>query len=79
MEWCVTAVWVSVCFGAMLVTALAHAVLCWCRWLDSNQMSTIANGTFSGLTALTELYGAGLWAGWSLLRLVLAWIWGAEG
>ncbi len=63
----------------MRATALAHAVLCWCRWLSSNQISTIANGTFAGLTALTELYGAGLWAGMSLLRFVLAWIWGAEG
>jgi hypothetical protein len=29
--------------------------------LYSNQISTIANGAFTGLTALTELYGAGLW------------------
>ncbi len=61
MEWCVTAVWVSVCFGAMLVTALAHAVACRRRSLNSNQISTIVNGTFVGLTALTVLYVAGLW------------------
>ncbi len=60
MEWCVTAVWVSVCFGA-IVTALAHAVVCLRRELYNNQISTIANGTFAGLTALTVLYGAGLW------------------
>jgi hypothetical protein len=28
--------------------------------LSYNQISTIANGTFAGLTALTQLYGAGL-------------------
>jgi hypothetical protein len=44
------------------MTALADAVLCRCRRLDSNQIRTIANGAFAGLTALTELYGAGLWA-----------------
>jgi hypothetical protein len=43
------------------VTALAHAVVCRRRWLYTNQISTIANGAFTGLTALTELYGAGLW------------------
>jgi hypothetical protein len=31
-----------------------------CRYLDSNQISTIANGTFAALTVLTQLYGAGL-------------------
>jgi hypothetical protein len=29
--------------------------------LNNNQISTIANGTFAGLTALQYLYGAGLW------------------
>jgi hypothetical protein len=48
-------------FEAVLATALAHAVFCRRRWLTSNQISTIANGAFAGLTALTELYGTGLW------------------
>jgi hypothetical protein len=30
--------------------------------LYSNQISTIANGAFAGLTGLTYLYDAGLWA-----------------
>ncbi len=59
-QWCITAVWVSVCFGAMLVTALAHAVVVRRRYLYNNQISTIANGTFAELTALSELYSAGL-------------------
>jgi hypothetical protein len=29
--------------------------------LWGNQISIIANGAFSGLTALSQLYGAGLW------------------
>jgi hypothetical protein len=29
--------------------------------LDNNTISTIANGAFTGLTALTSLYGVGLW------------------
>ncbi len=52
-------------------TALAHAVVSRCRALYMNQISTITNGTFAGLTALTELYGAGLWAG--LSSLLAAW------
>ncbi len=55
---CVCAV--RVCFGAVLATALAHPVACRRRYLNSNQISTIANGTFAGLTTLTSLYGAGL-------------------
>ncbi len=43
------------------MTAPAHAVVCRCRSLWGNRISTIANGTFAGLTALTELYGAVLW------------------
>ncbi len=49
------------CLGAVCTTALGHAVICRRRRLDSNQISIIANGTFAGLTALTRLYGAGLW------------------
>jgi hypothetical protein len=41
-------------------TVLAHALVCRRRWLDSNHISTIANGAFTGLTALTHLYGTGL-------------------
>jgi hypothetical protein len=44
-----------------VMTAFAHAVVCWRRDLGINQISSLANGTFSGLTALTILYGAGLW------------------
>jgi hypothetical protein len=51
--------------------ALAHAVACRRRDLDSNQISTIANGAFAGLTALTDLYDAGLWGGRSLLLTAL--------
>ncbi len=54
------------------MTALAYAVVCRCRDLWNNQISTIANGTFTGLTALTQLYGAGLWGFWLSLVLV-AW------
>jgi hypothetical protein len=43
------------------VAAPAHAVVYPYRGLDNNQISTIANGAFAGLTALTGLYGAGLW------------------
>jgi hypothetical protein len=45
------------------VPALTHAVVCRRRRLHSNQISTIADGAFAGLTALLSLYGAGLWAG----------------
>jgi asparagine N-glycosylation enzyme membrane subunit Stt3 len=47
--------------GAMCTNALVHAVVCLRRRLSSNQISIIANGTFAGLTALTWLYGVGLW------------------
>jgi hypothetical protein len=59
---------VWVCFAAALATALAHGLVFRRRHLSNNQISTIANGAFAGLTALTRLYGAGLWAGlaWSL-------------
>ncbi len=50
--------------GAVSVTALTHAVVCRRRRLESNQISTIANGAFTGLTALTWLYDAGLWGFW---------------
>ncbi len=52
-----------VSFGAMSTNALVHAVVCLGRDLSFNRISTIANGTFAGLTALTSLYGVGLWAG----------------
>jgi hypothetical protein len=64
------------------VTALSHAVVCRRRSLSSNYQigtQTIANGTFTGLTALTELYGAGLWGCWLIFGsrcLVAAWMWG---
>jgi hypothetical protein len=61
-------VWVY--FGTICAIALAHAVVSRCRDLDSNRISTIANGTFSGLTALQYLYGAGLWG--FLLSLAVA-------
>jgi hypothetical protein len=76
------------CFGAVRATALAHALVCRRRWLYNNQISTIANGAFAGLTALSQLYGAGLRArslgclciSSLLLRcLVFATMWGAEG
>ncbi len=47
----------------MCTNALVHEVVFRRRDLSFNQISTIANGTFAGLTALTLLYGAGLWAG----------------
>jgi hypothetical protein len=47
---------------AMCTNALVHAVVCLRRRLSSNQISIIANGAFAGLTALSTLYGAGLWA-----------------
>ncbi len=52
------AVWA--CLGAVVATALAHAVVCRRRQLYNNQISTIASGAFAGLTALTLLYAAGL-------------------
>jgi hypothetical protein len=61
---CVFVVWVS--FGAVCTTSLTHGMIL-LRWLYSNKISTIANGTFAGLTALTRLYGAGLLAGWVFL------------
>ncbi len=67
-------------FGAMCSIALVHAVVCRRRDLSFNQISTIANGTFAGLTALTSLYGVGLWAGrviFGACFLMLAWMWGA--
>ncbi len=54
----VCAVWV--CLGAVVATALAHALVCRRRSLSNNRISTIANGAFGGLTALTLLYVAGL-------------------
>jgi hypothetical protein len=61
------------------VTALSHAVVCRCRQLQGNQISTIANGAFVGLTALDRLYGAGLWGlvlSVGSRCLVFAWMWG---
>jgi hypothetical protein len=55
------------------VKALADAASCRCRHLSNNQISTIANGTFTGLTALTWLYGAGLW-GFGLSLVLAAWL-----
>jgi hypothetical protein len=49
------------CDGSLGVCAHAHTVVCWRRVLSSNQFTTIANGTFAGLTALRDLYVAGLW------------------
>ncbi len=63
-ELCVT-------FGAMCTNALVHAVVCLGRDLFSNQISTIANGAFAGLTALTTLYGTGLWVFGCLWCLLL--------
>jgi hypothetical protein len=48
-------------------TALAHMVVCRYSDLSFNQISIVANGTFARLTALAELYGAGMKAGLSLL------------
>jgi hypothetical protein len=58
------------------VTVLSHAVVCRRRYLGSNQISTIANGVFTGLTALLELYDAGLLVLFYLCCgcLVLAWM-----
>jgi hypothetical protein len=82
----ICAVWVWVCFGApgaVHATALAYAVVCRRRYLFSNQISSIANGAFAGLTALTSLYGAGLsmHVGWVVFAccLLFAWMRGAEG
>jgi hypothetical protein len=47
-------------FGLVHKIALAHVVVCRRRDLSSNQISTIANGTFARLTALQSLYDAGL-------------------
>jgi hypothetical protein len=55
----------------VVATALTHAVVCRCRSLHSNQISTIASGAFSGLTALRILYDAGLLVG--LFLLLAAW------
>jgi hypothetical protein len=72
-----------VCFGVVFATALAHAMVCWRRNLYSNQISTIANGAFAGLTALQTLYGAGMWVRVVFVAffLLFAWVyvWGAEG
>jgi hypothetical protein len=43
--------------------ALSHMVVCRHRYLDNNQISTIANEIFAVLTALTQLYGTGLRVG----------------
>jgi hypothetical protein len=62
------------------VTALSHAVVCRRRTLHNNRISTIANGVFTGLTALTQLYGVGLCGSWVIfvaLCLVVAWMRGA--
>ncbi len=59
------------------MTALAHAVVSRRRQLYSNQISTIGNGAFTGLTALTSLYGAGLWGFMVMFGsrcIVVAWI-----
>jgi deoxyxylulose-5-phosphate synthase len=58
---CVSFPYVCVWFGAVCSTALAKAVGRR-RMLESNQISIIADGAFTGLTALTALYGAGLLA-----------------
>jgi hypothetical protein len=39
--------------------------------LDQNQISTIVHGTFAGLTALREMYGAWLWTGVFFLLLLV--------
>jgi hypothetical protein len=66
-EWVLVRRWLRL--GVVLATALAHAVVCRRRWLHNNTISTISNGAFAGLTALTELYDTGLWAAWFLLHL----------
>jgi hypothetical protein len=55
------AVFVACCF----THAFAHTVVCRRRDLHGNQISTVANGAFAGLTALTRL---------SALRLLLVWL-----
>jgi hypothetical protein len=54
--------WVFVRYGCVTkrATVLAHAAVFRRRWLFNNQISTIANGTFAGLTALQTLYVTGL-------------------
>jgi hypothetical protein len=52
---------VFVFLEAVRATALANAVVCRARLLQDNQISSIAKGTFAGLTALTQLCDAGLW------------------
>jgi ammonia channel protein AmtB len=77
---CVCVVWVR--FGALVVTALAHALVCWRRSLHMSQISTIADGAFAGLVALTRLYGAVLWPGSVVFVAccsVLALMWVAGG
>jgi hypothetical protein len=54
---------------AMHMIALAHAVVCRRRWLNNNQISTIGNGAFAGLTALTQLYDTAV----GLCLLLAAW------
>ncbi len=46
-----------------VMTALPHVVAFRRRQLHNNQISSLADGTFAGLTALTVLYVAGLWIG----------------
>jgi hypothetical protein len=65
----VPVVWVWL--GAIHAATLAHAVVCRGRYLSSNEISSIANGAFGGLTALTYLYDVGLRVGLSLL--LVAW------
>jgi hypothetical protein len=74
---CAVRVW----FGAVRATALAHAVVCRRRWLFSNQISTIANGAFAGLTALSWLYdaGFGFWVVFGACCLVFASMRGDDG
>jgi hypothetical protein len=47
--------------------------------LHANQISTIANGAFTGLTALRVLYGAGLWGFWLSLAVAAWWLHGCGG
>jgi hypothetical protein len=60
------------------VPALADALVFRCRMLNSNLIRTIANGAFTGLTALRYLYGAGLWVRviFGACCLVFAWMLG---
>jgi hypothetical protein len=57
------------------LTALAHAVACRRRNLNNNQISMIDNGAFTGLTALRNLYDAGLWG----LGYCCFWLLGCSG